>query len=146
MKKFLTALCTSLLVVILAIGLAGCSKADKIKSAYEEAGYKVVTATVKDNNEAKSALKALGLTDDDLKEAENWEVISATKVSLSDGGTALVLKFPSSGDVKNFLTIEKDDGSKDTTAYDKSVENGNVNGDCLLLIGVGGAKDIFKNA
>ena len=142
MKKLLTALTTALLVVILAVTMTGCGKAGAIKSAYEKEGYTVATATVKDNEQAKGALKALGLSDDEVKEAENWEVITASKgISI-----AVVLKFPSSGDLKNFLTVEKDDGSKDTAMYDKAVEDGNVNSECLLLLGAGTAKDIFKNA
>lgn len=146
MKKILVSICSVLLVALFALSMTGCSKGDKIKKAYENAGYTVSTATVKDSSGAKAALKALGLTDDEIKDAENWEVISATKVSFTDGGTVLVLKFPSSGKVKEFLTVEKDDGSKDTSIYDKAKEDGKVNGDCLLLAGVGDAKTIFKNA
>lgn len=146
MKKILVSICSVLLVALFALSMTGCSKGEKIKKAYEKAGYTVSTATVKDDAGAKAALKAFGLTDDEIKDAENWEVISATKISVTDGGSALVLKFPSSGEVKNFLTVEKDDGSKDTAAYDKAKEDGKINGDCLLLTSVGGAKDIFKNA
>ncbi len=146
MKKVITALFTAMLVVVLAFALSGCSKANKIKKAYEDAGYTVSTATVKENEKAKSALVLLGLTDDQIKEAENWEVIIASKLSLADSGTAIVLKFPSAGELKDFLTAEKEDGSKDTAMYDKAKADEKINGDCLLLVGLLDAKNIFKNA
>lgn len=143
MKKILTAICTTLVAVLLAFGIAGCSSADRVKKAYEDAGYTVKVATLKDNAEAKSALKLIGLTDEQLADGENWEIITATKSVLD---SALILKFPSSGDLKDAFTIEKDDGTKDTSIYDNAVDKGNVNGECYYILGSGSAKDVFKNA
>lgn len=144
MKKFITAVCSAMLVVVLAFALTGCSKADKIKKAYEDAGYEVTTVSIKDSSKAKAALVLFGFTDDQVKEAESWEVISATKAALAS--PAFVLKFPSSSKLKEFLTVEKEDGTKDTKLYDSQNEAGHVKGDCWLFAGVGNAEEVFKNA
>lgn len=144
MKKVVSALFTAMLVIVLAFAVSGCSKADGVKKAFEDEGYTVSTVTVKDSESAKSALSLLGLTKEQINEAGEWEVISAAKLALTS--PALILKFPSSGKVKEFLTVEKEDGTKDTSIYDKAKESGKINGDCLLLVGEGNAKEIFKKA
>ena len=144
MKKVVSALFTAMLVIVLAFAVSGCSKADGVKKAFEDEGYNVSTVTVKDSESAKSALSLLGLTKEQINEAGEWEVISAAKLALTS--PALILKFPSSGKVKEFLTVEKEDGTKDTKLYDSQNEAGHVKGDCWLFAGVGNAEEVFKNA
>ena len=60
-------------------------------------------------------------------------------------GCMNVIKFPSAGDLKDFLTVEKD-GEKDTSMYDEAKDDGTINGNCLLITAGSEAKDIFKKA
>jgi hypothetical protein len=137
MKKLLKGLSVALLVVVCVFAFAGCDTSSKIKKAYENEGYTVSTVDTT-NSVVKTGLSAV-LTDDQMKELDNYEIIYCTKSLVN---SAIIIKFPSSGDVKSFLTT--DDG--DTTAYDKANSNGNINGNCYLAVSSGSAKDVFKNA
>jgi uncharacterized protein YpmS len=136
MKKFLKACTVALLVVICALAFAGCDKSSSIKKAFEDEGYTV--STVDTTNSTVKTLLSTVLTEDQMKEADNYEVILCSK-SLN---VAVIIKFPGSGDVKSFLTDE--DGNTD--AYDTAKDNGTINGNCYLITLSSDAKTIFKNA
>jgi ABC-type Na+ efflux pump permease subunit len=137
MKKILKGLSVALLVVVCMLAFAGCDTSSKIKKAYENEGYTVSTVD-KDNTLVKATITS-ALTADQQKEIADYEIIYAVKAVVN---TAVVIKFPSSGDLKKFFTT--DDG--DTSAYDKVKDNDQVNGNCYLVTYLGGAKDVFKNA
>jgi hypothetical protein len=139
MKKVFKWLSLALVVVACMLAFVGCDKSGSIKSAYEDAGYTVSTID-KDNSLVKSIISSL--SDEQKKEVENCEIIYAIKVSLTDGGSAFVFKFASSGDLKSFLTT--DDG--DDSAYKTAQEDEVINGNCYLISATGGAKEIFKKA
>lgn len=139
MKKFLATVSTVLLIAILAFTMAGCDNSGNIKKAFENEGY-TVTSVKADSSEAKGLFTLMGFSEKQVKEAEKYEIIYCVK-GIS---ACMIIKFPSEGDLKEFLTVEKD-GNKDTAAYDKAKENDEINGNCLF-IGTGSSKDIFKKA
>ena len=127
MKKFICGLSMALLTVILAFSLAGCSKAGNIKKAYEDAGY-----TVSSHSASEEDLKNNGFSDEDAKNASSYEIY---------------IVYPSADKIKNNMTSTKEDGSKDTSAYDEAVESGMINGDCVYIgLPAGDVFNIFKNA
>lgn len=138
MKKFMKFFVVALAVALFAVCFAGCSKASAVKKAYEKEGYTVTEATVKDNDEAKSALKTIGMSDDEIADAEDWSIIVASK-SVS---VAIILKVSSTKDLKDALT----DDNGDSSAYDTLEDKGYINGDCVLIVGQLLTGDIFKNA
>ena len=143
MKKVLTAICSALLIAIFAVTMAGCDKSGSIKKAFEKEEYTVTTVSTSDST-VNSILKPL-LTEDQLKKANEYEVILCAGKGLNLlTGSGVVIKFSSSSELKDFLTVEKD-GNKDTTAYDKAKEDGRINGNCLYF-GSSAGKEIFKKA
>ncbi len=141
MKKFFKTIASFFAALLMVFGLASCDKSGSIKKAYEKADYKV--EVVDTNNSLVKGMLSEMLTEDQMKDAEKYEVIYASK-GLTN--MAIVMKFPSSGDVKDFYTVEDKDGKKDTSAYDKAKEDGNIKGNCVLFVSTGDAKDIFKKA
>ena len=141
MKKFLCGLSMALLTIILAFTLTGCSKAGSIKKAYENEGY-----TVESHSASEEDLKSAGLSDEDAKDASSYEIYLVYDKVTGKVPVATYVKYPSASKLKDSLTVTKDDGSKDTSVYDKAVETGNVNGDCWLILGAGKLLEIFKNA
>ena len=146
MKKTLRTLLVLLTAVCLIVSLAACGdKSGAIKKAFEDAGYTVTSAKATDDS-VKGLLDLL-LNDEQMKEAENYEIILC-KVDglLNIGKTAVVLKVPSAGDLKNFLTVEDKDGKKDTSVYDKAVEDGKINGNCMIFTASSESLEVFKKA
>lgn len=146
MKKFLKRIAALALVVVGALSLASCDKSSSIKKAYEKEEYSVSETTMENvyntpivGTIVKSAVEK-EYTEKQRKEIAEYSIIFAYK------GTnyALIVKFPGSGDVKDFLTTEDSEGKKDTSAYDSAKDNGNINGNCLLLVASTAAKEIFK--
>lgn len=146
MKKFLKRLAAVALVLVGALSLASCDKSSSIKKAYEKEEYTVSETKMDDvyntplvGTIVKSAIES-NYNENQRKEIASYSVIFAYK------GTnyALIVKFPGSGDVKDFLTTEDSDGKKDTSAYDSAKDNGSINGNCLLLVASNAAKEIFK--
>ena len=128
-----------LTALVLVFSLASCGdKSGAIKKAFEKEEWTVKTVNADDTG-VKTILEIL-LTDEQIEKASEYEIILCTKNVIN---SAIVIKFPSAGDVKNFLTVEKD-GKKDTSAYDKAKENGTINGNCLLITMSNDAKEIFK--
>ena len=131
----------ALLTIILAFTLAGCSKAGNIKKAYENEGY-----TVESHSASEEDLKGI-LSDDAAKEASSYEIYVVYDKLTGKIPSASYVKFPSAGKIKDNMTVTKDDGSKDTTAYDEAVKSGLINGDCVYIgLPTGDLFEIFKNA
>ena len=144
MKHILKSVLALSLALVMLLALVSCDKSSAVKKAFEKEEYtveSVSTEKLNDSETIKGILKDAGLTDEQVKDLANYEVIFVFK-DLTKAG--LIIKFPGSGDVKSFLTVEKD-GKDDTSAYDKAKEDGRINGNCLFL-GTSSAKDIFKKA
>lgn len=143
MKHILKSVLALSLALVMLLALVSCDKSSAVKKAFEKEEYTVKTLSASDltdNTTVKEILKTAGLTDEQIEKLSKYEVIFVNK-GFSNG---LIIKFPGSGDVKSFLTVEKD-GKDDTSAYDKAKEDGRINGNCLFL-GTSNAKDIFKKA
>ena len=141
MKKFLVGIVSAMVAVLLCFSLAGCDKSADIKKAFEKEGY---TVTVVDtNNDTAKGLLSVALTSEQIEKVGEYGIYLCTGKLLQT--PALYIKFSSSGELKDFLTVEKD-GNKDTSAYDSAKEKGFINGNCYLLPTVGKPLEIFKNA
>ena len=135
MKRILVFLTAALLV----LSLASCGdKSGSIKKAFEGEGYTVTTVDTS-NSIVKGLLDAV-LNDDQMDDLSKYELILCTK----GFDNAVIIKFPNSGDLKDFLTVEDKDGNKNTALYDEAKDDGKINGNCLLIVGSSTAKDIFN--
>ena len=141
MKKAISRVLCLALVLCMTFSLVACGdKSESIKKAFEEAKYTVTTVDT-NNDTAKGILKLL-LSDEQIEKVGEYELFLCTNGLFN---TAIVIKFPGSGDVKEFLTTEKD-GKKDTAAYDKAKEDGKINGNCLIITASSDALKVFKEA
>ena len=141
MKKVFSGIVCMALVLCMIFTLASCGdKAESIKKAFEEKGYKV--ETVDTNNDTAKGIMKIFLSDDQIEKVGEYELILCTNGIVN---TAIIIKFPAESDVKDFLTVEKD-GEKNTSAYDAAKENGTLNGNCLIFTVSSEAKEIFKKA
>ena len=138
MKKTIKLIAFALVLVMTVTMLAACGdKSGAIKSAFEKEGYTV--EAVKYDKLSKTAKGIIeDVLGDELAQAmAQYEILVCTKVI----PTALVIKFPSEGDIKTALTVEDD-----ASLYDELKNSGFINGNCLLLTILPGPADIFKNA
>lgn len=143
MKLFRTILALSLACLML-VTLVSCDKSGSVKKAFEKEGYTVSTVNA-DNESIQSLLKIL-LNEEQIKKVGEYELILCTPEGiLNAANLSLIIKVPSSGDLKDFLTTETD-GKKDTSAYEKAEADGLINGNCLILTFGSEAKEIFKKA
>ena len=128
-------------MALLCLTFAACGdKSAAIKKAFEEEGWNV-KVTDSDDRIVRTVLEIL-LTDEQMEEAENYEIIW-----VQDGlKTAAIIKCGSSSELKEFLTIEDEDGKKDTSIYDEAEEDGWINGNCVIMTLSNDAIKIFKNA
>lgn len=141
MKNFAKILSVLLVAVMLVTVLVSCGdKSGAIKKAFEKEDYTI--AELKGTDKAVQAVLTLLLNEDQMKKAEKYDVILVTKI-LNAG---VVIKFPSSGDVKDFFTVEDKDGKKNTEAYDAAKDGGMIKGNCVFFSASKDAKEIFKNA
>ncbi len=142
MKKIIAGISMALLTVVLALTLAGCSKAGSIQKAYEDAGY-----TVSSHAASEDELKDKGFSDEDAKDASSYAIYVVYDKATGKIPVATYIKYPSADKIKDLMTTTKDDGSKDTSAYDEAVESGLINGDCVYIgVPTGDVFNIFKNA
>lgn len=134
MKKLTKVIALTLVLALAVVALVACDKSGSIKKDFEEAGYEVEVISAK-NEKAKAIFVLLGYTEEDIDEIEEYELIYC-----SNGLTksALIVKYPSSGELKDELI---DEGSK--AYYDEQVADGKIRGNCRLIYGIGGAADIF---
>lgn len=141
MKNILKSVLALSLACIILLALVSCGdKSGAIKKAFEKNEYTVTTVKADDAN-IQSLLKLL-LTEEQIKKVNEYELIFCSKNLLKG---ALIIKVPSSSDMKDFLSEEKD-GKKTYDTYNKASENGWINGNCLILTLDGDAKEIFKKA
>lgn len=133
LKKFVTVLTMALVIAVMSIGLVACGKSASIKKAFEKEGYTVTTVKADDDNTLVKTLYSAA-DEDGKKILDKSELILVNKSLLS----GIVVKFPSTSDLKDYLGDN----------YDKTVEAGLVNGDCVLLTLdlTGAVSKIFKNA
>ncbi|MBQ7336328.1 MAG: hypothetical protein IJW92_07650 [Clostridia bacterium] len=145
MKNVIKLIALSLVLVMTMAIFASCGdKSGAIKTAFENEGYTVTTSSYEDlSSTAKGIIETiLDADDEQIEELNKYEIIVCNKgLSL-----ALVIKFPSTGDLESFLTTEDKDGNKNTDLYEDLKEDGAVNGNCLILTLSSSAIDIFKNA
>ena len=128
----------ALVLVMSAMALASCGdKAGAIKSAFEGEGYTVSSVKYEDLDKGSKGLIETMLGKDAAENMADYEIISCTKLLAS----ALIIKFPAEGDLKNALTIDGD-----TKIYDGMKDEGFINGNCLLITISPDAVEIFKNA
>ncbi len=132
------------LVAVMLLAMVSCDKSSAVKKAFEKAEYKVETLDAE--NENVKAILSLMLNEDQMKKVAEYEVIYVSMDGLVNVlKKAVIIKFPSAGDVKDFYTVEKD-GKKDTSAYEKAEKDGWINGNCLILTASSDCLTVFKEA
>ncbi len=136
MKKTLKTLLVLLTAALLVFSLASCDKSGSIKKAFEKEGYEISTV------DAEDPTVQLLLSKDQLEDVKDYEIIVAKKGLAS----AIIIKFPGSGDVKDFYTTEDKDGKKDTSKYEEAKEDGYINGNCVIITLSENAVEIFEKA
>lgn len=122
-----------LAVVIMAVALVGCGdKYGSIKKAYENEGYEISEVIV---SERESELKTY-ISTEQYNKIKDGKLLYCTKNVVLN---AFVVTMGSVDKVKDFYGSEED--------YNKAVESGYVNGNCVLLFGSTSAvREIFKKA
>ncbi len=136
LKKILVILAAALMLV----SLVSCgNKADGIKKAFEKDGWTV--ETVNTENKVVNGLLSAILSNEQMEDIADYELIYCNKNYVNN---AVIIKFPSAGDVKDFLTVEDSEGNKNTDLYDAANEAGKINGNCYLVVGGDDAKELFK--
>lgn len=140
MKTMLKRISVFALAALMMLALVSCGdKSSAVKKAFEKAEYKV--ETVNSDNAIVKPILAAALTEDQMKDLSKYELI----LCVNGLNIAVIIKFPGSGDIKTLLTVEKD-GKKDTSAYDKAKEDGNINGNCMIITTSSDAKKVFNKA
>ena len=140
MKTILKKITLIALAALMLLTLVSCDKSKAIKEAFEEEDYTVSTVD-SDNILIKGLLTAV-LDDEQMEDIDEYELILCQKGL----DVALIVKFPSAGDLKTFLTVEDEDGKKDTELYDDAKEDGRIKGNCWLLTLSSSAKKVFEEA
>ena len=145
MKSTMKKLLALSLALVMLLALVSCGdKSAAIKKAFEKEEYKVTVVNAEDED-AKTLLKVF-FNEEQMKNISEYEIMLCKQDGLLNAGkTAIVVKYPSAKDLKAMLTVEKD-GKKDTSAYDKAVEDGTINGNCLIITLSSESKEIFKKA
>jgi len=129
-----------LTALVLLVSLVSCGdKSGAIKKAFENDGWTVKSVKA-DDSTVKTVLSLL-LTEEQIEKADDYEIIWCNKNLVKN---AVVIKFPSAGDIKGFLTVKDSDGKDNTKAYEEAKENGMINGNCLLITVDSDAKNLFK--
>ena len=145
MKKVLTAICSALLVALLALTMTGCSSYGKIEKAFVKEGYTVSTNLEKYQDKLLEALNA-------ESEEEAKAMCTIHLLTKNDALTGLVptnyafiFEFSSTKEMN-----EKVNESETLKGLVKDVQNSDlVNGNCVLFplsVDVKGMIEIFKNA
>ena len=141
MKKFVKSLLVLALAGLMMLSMVSCGdKSGSIKKAFEKEEYTVTT--VDSTNDVVKGILSVVLSKEQMEEIAEYEIILCTKGFAS----AAVVKFPSAGELKDFLTVEDKDGNKNTDMYDKAKKDGTINGNCLIFTLSSSAVEIFKKA
>ena len=127
------------LVLVMAVAvLASCGdKSGAIKSAFEKEDYTVASVKYEEMSSGFKTIIESILGKEIAAKMADYEIITCTKLI----PLAIVVKFPSEGDIKNALTVDGD-----AKLYDELKEDGAINGNCMILTLTPGALEIFKNA
>ena len=145
MKNIMKKLIALSLAIVMLSALVSCDKSSTVKKAFEDAGYEVKTVNA-ENDEVKSILKLL-LSEAQIEELSAYEVYYFSMDGvLNLLKKAVVIRFPSSGELAEFLTVTAEDGTKDTSKLDKAKADGWVNGNCLILTASSDCLSVFKAA
>ncbi|MCI5746093.1 MAG: hypothetical protein MR270_07440 [Erysipelotrichaceae bacterium] len=139
MKKIIKKVIAFFAAFVMVFGLASCDKSSSIKKAFEKEGY---TISVVDKNNTLAKFLLDQMNEEDRENAGEYEFILAVNGVQS----AIIIKFPSSKDLKNAFTTEDENGKKDTSNYDNLKEKGNVNGNCVIYTMSDTARKIFQKA
>ena len=138
MKNMIRIVALALVLAMSVLALAACGdKSGAIKSAFEGEGYTVNAVKYDDLDKTSKGLIETVLGKTAAENMAEYEIISCAKTLAS----ALIIKFPSEGDIKSALTVEGD-----TKLFEEIKEMGFINGNCLLITITPGAIEIFKNA
>lgn len=140
MKKTLVRVFTLVLATLMIFALVSCDKSKSVQKAFEKEGYDVTS--VKASDSAIGTIIGSTLTSEQREHLDEYELMLCKKGLLD---SALVIKFSSEKELKEFFAVEKD-GKKDYSAYDKAEKDGLVNGNCYIITISGNAKDVFKGA
>ena len=140
-------------VALMLLALASCGgsgdKSGAIKAAFEKEGYTAASVKYEDMNADVKAIIGAVLSENLVDKMANYQITVFSKkgdVLNIELPKAIVIKCDSADAVKDFLTVTKEDGTKDTTAYDEAVTAGLINGNCYLLSLDADAINLFKNA
>lgn len=145
MKNTMKKLIALSLALVMLLALVSCDKSSSVKKAFEDAGYKVETLNA-ENEDVKTILKLL-LNDEQIEKVSEYEVYYFSMDGILNVlKKAVVIKFPSSGELADFLTVTAEDGTKDTSKLDKAEADGWVNGNCLILTASSDCLTVFKAA
>ncbi len=146
MKHIFSKTVALVLAGLMLFALASCAsdKSAAVEKAFTKEKYTVTKADA--NDETTQGILKLLLNEDQIQKISEYEIMLCQPEGLLNiGKSAVVIKFPSSGDIKDFFTVEKD-GKKDTSAYDEQKEKGNINGNCLIITASDDTRAIFKKA
>lgn len=146
MKHILSRTVALALACLALFAIAGCAsdKSAAVEKAFTKENYNVVKVDA--NNETAQGLLKILFNEEQIKKISTYEIMLFQQDGLLNSGkSALVIKFPSSNDLKDFFTVEND-GKKDTSAYDEQKEKGNINGNCLIITLSDDSRSIFKKA
>ena len=143
MKTICKYIALMLILTLTVTMLAACGdKSGAIQSAFEKEGYTVAVVNYEELGGAAKTIVETVLGKDVASKIAQFDILVCTKAV----PLAIVVKCPSAGDIKNLLTVEKEDGSKDTALFDELTQKGFLNGNCLLLTILPGPAEIFQNA
>ena len=138
MKNMIRIVALALVLAMSVVALAACGgKEASIKSAFEKEGYTVKTVKNEDLDAVTKGILNAFIDEIGEESLKKYEIILCNK----GFSTAIILKFPSDNDLKAALTFDGD-----SEIYDESVEEGVINGNCLLIPVDPTVINIFKNA
>ena len=109
MKSVLMKIACATLACLLLFALAGCAadKSEAVEKAFTDEGYSVSKAEA--DNETVQGLLSLLLNEEQRESVSEYEIMLCVPDGLLNiANSAIVIKFPSAGDLKDFLTVEKD--------------------------------------
>ena len=108
MKSVLMKIACATLACLLLFALAGCAadKSEAVEKAFTDEGYSVSKAEA--DNETVQGLLSLLLNEEQRESVSKYEIMLCVPDGLLNiANSAIVIKFPSAGDLKDFLTVER---------------------------------------
>lgn len=129
MKKTTKLLTLFVSLCLLCSLLVACDKSSAVADAFREEGYTVSSVNT-ENDDVRAIFTLLGLDEEEIEELQEYELIFCKKGITGITGSALIVKFPSAGELRDELSDDDD-----RTEYEKAKEEGRIRGNCLLLYG-----------